>query len=201
MKGIVIPIVCGASLFDCSVGNPIAYPDKAMGYNAAEDAMENNQMITSKFGVGTGAIVAVNAVDDVFEPNSNIPIAGIYDQVNMHRVFSEDIILNSDHVDSSPLANTTIACIITNANLNKAQTNKLASMTHDAYAHTIRPVHTSKDGDTIFAMCSSEVAVELDVVAILAIKPLEQVIVNVCKTAEAAYGLPSYTSLNKNPNA
>ena len=119
MKGIVIPIVCGASLFDCSVGNPIAYPDKAMGYNAAEDAMENNQMITSKFGAGTGAIGAVNAVDDVFEPNSNIPIAGIYDQVNMHRLFSEDIILNSDHVDSSPLANTTIACIVTNANLNK----------------------------------------------------------------------------------
>ena len=58
----------------------------------------------------------------------------------MRRVFSEDIILNSDHVDSSPLANTTIACIVTNANLNKAQTNKLASMAHDAYAHTIRPV-------------------------------------------------------------
>ncbi len=50
-------------------------------------------------------------------------------------------------------------------------------------------------------MCSNEVAVELDVVAILAIKPLEQAIVNACKTAEAAYGLPSYTSLNKNPNA
>ena len=82
MKGIVIPIVCDASLFlHCFVGNPIAYPDKAMGYNAAEDAMENNQMITSKFGAGTGAIVAVNAVDDVFEPNSNIPIAGIYDQL------------------------------------------------------------------------------------------------------------------------
>lgn len=74
-------------------------------------------------------------------------------------------------------------------------------MAHDAYAHTIRPVHTSKDGDTIFAMCSSEAAAELDVVAILAIKPLEQAIVNACKTAEAAYGLPSYTSLNKNPNA
>ncbi len=45
--------------------------------------------------------------------------------------------------------NTTIGCIITNADLNKAQMNKIASMAHNGYARCIRPVHTSSDGDTI----------------------------------------------------
>ena len=224
MKGIYIPIVCGASLFDCSVGNVKAYPTKQMGYDACKDAFEHNVIEMGNVGAGTGAsvgkmlgfdkamktglgyyaaqlnylqvgaIVAVNAVGDVFEPNSNTPIAGIYDKEKQTRLFTEDIILNSDMVPSNPIANTTIACIVSNANLSKAQANKLASMAHDAYAHTIRPVHTSNDGDTIFTMCSNKVEADLDVVALMAVKVLEQAIVNACKNAQPAYDLPSFLS-------
>ena len=49
-------------------------------------------------------------------------------------------------------ANTTIGCVMTNAKLTKVEANKLASITHNAYAKHISPVHTDFDGDTIFTM-------------------------------------------------
>jgi len=52
--------------------------------------------------------------------------------------------------------NTTIGCIITNAKLTKTQCNKLASVSHNALARAISPVHTSADGDTIFVMATGE---------------------------------------------
>lgn len=46
----------------------------------------------------------------------------------------------ADDVRDLPQGNTTIGCVITNARLNKAQCNKIASITHNAYARTIFPV-------------------------------------------------------------
>ena len=48
-------------------------------------------------------------------------------------------------------ANTTIGVVITDALLTKAQTSRLAQVAHDGLARTIRPVHTTMDGDTLFA--------------------------------------------------
>ena len=76
--------------------------------------------------------------------------------------------------------NTTIGCILTNAKLTKAQANKIASMAHNGYARTIRPVHTSSDGDTIFAMASQKVEAQPDVVGALAAKGMAKAIENAC---------------------
>ena len=96
-----------------------------------------------------------------------------------------------------PMANTTISCIITNADLTKAQMNKVASVAHNGYAHCIRPVHTSNDGDTIFALGSKKVKADPDVVGIMATKAIEMAIVNAAIKAKAAYGLTSYMKLHK----
>jgi len=53
-------------------------------------------------------------------------------------------------------ANTTIACVITNAALSKAECSIVSGMAHDGYARSIRPVHTTMDGDAIFTMASGE---------------------------------------------
>lgn len=223
MQDIVVPIVCQACLFDLGVGQKDGYPDKEMGFAACKNS-EFNLVEMGNVGAGTGAsvgkllgtshamksglgscayqegnlkvgaIVAVNAAGDVFEPNSNIHVSGLYDPETLDYMNSEDLISS---MASSPLENTTIACILTNADLAKSEMNKVASMAQDALARTIRPVHTSNDGDTVFAMCSNEVKASMDVVAILAIKALEQAIVLGCKEADEAYGLRSYKSLHK----
>ena len=52
--------------------------------------------------------------------------------------------------------NTTIGTVITNAEITREEANKLASMAHDGLALAIRPVHTSYDGDTFFALGTGE---------------------------------------------
>lgn len=227
MKGITIPIVCQACLFDCSVSDPKAYPDKEMGYQACINA-EKNTPEQGNVGAGTGAsvgkflgfdkamktglghaafqvqdlkvgaIVALNACGDIYFPNSDKRIAGIYDRESNIEINSEEAILETyEKIMKDPMANTTISCIITNADLTKAQMNKVASVAHNGYAHCIRPVHTSNDGDTIFALGSKKVKADPDVVGIMATKAVEIAIVNAATKAKTAYGLTSYMELHK----
>ena len=48
--------------------------------------------------------------------------------------------------------NTTIGVIATNARLDSAAVNRLATLGHDGMAMAIRPVHTLYDGDALFAV-------------------------------------------------
>jgi L-aminopeptidase/D-esterase-like protein len=54
--------------------------------------------------------------------------------------------------------NTTLAVIATNATLDKAQTQRVAMMAHDGMARAIRPAHTPFDGDTVFALSTTRMA-------------------------------------------
>ena len=47
---------------------------------------------------------------------------------------------------------TTLAVVATDAELTKAEAAKVARMAHDGLARTIDPVHTTLDGDTVFAL-------------------------------------------------
>lgn len=44
MKVAHVPIVCGASLFDLTVGDPKIRPDKAMGYQACLNSEKMNRL-------------------------------------------------------------------------------------------------------------------------------------------------------------
>lgn len=225
MKDIVVPIVCQASLFDLSCSASSAWPDKAMGYAAAE-ASEENRLETGCYGAGTGAsvgkalgtdkamksgigscayeigplqvgaVVAVNACGDVFYPDSQERLAGIYDKNSHQEINTEEAILAlAADMFKTMNRNTTIGCIITNADFTQAEMTKLAGMTQNALARTIRPVHTPSDGDTIFAMTTNQVQADLTLVSVMAVKAMEQAIVDALESAEPAYGLESWSSL------
>jgi D-aminopeptidase len=49
------------------------------------------------------------------------------------------------------LANTTIAVVAADAPLSKTQAKRLAIQAHDGIAHALRPAHTWRDGDIVFA--------------------------------------------------
>lgn len=87
--------------------------------------------------------------------------------------------------------NTTISCLITNAKLTKAQCNKLASILHDGYARAIKPVHSTRDGDTIFVMATGEKEVNFDAFAALATDILQYSVIDGAISAKSAYGLPA----------
>ena len=93
--------------------------------------------------------------------------------------------------------NTTIGAVITNAALPKAQLCKVAGMAHDGMARAIRPVHTSMDGDTIYALSVGNVDANLDLVGTLAAHVVARAIECAVTSAEGAYGLPCARDLEK----
>ncbi|NEE60973.1 peptidase S58 family protein, partial [Streptomyces sp. SID8455] len=58
-----------------------------------------------------------------------------------------------------PPFNTTIAVVATDADLVRAQAQKLAGTAHDGMARAVRPVHLLTDGDTVFALATGRVRV------------------------------------------
>ncbi len=221
-----VPLVAQACLFDLTAGDPLSRPDKAMGYEAARQAMEEPNYRDGNFGAGCGAtvgkiagmetcmktgigsyavqigelkigaIVALNALGDVFDWKSQKQIAGLLaEDKKAFRNSSEVLIKSFDKAANCFANNTTLGVIITNAKLEKASLCKIAGMGHDGYARSIRPVHTSYDGDSIFALSVGEVEADMDVVGTLAAEMISEAIIRAVKSAESAYGFPAARDL------
>ena len=67
-----------------------------------------------------------------------------------------------------PAANTTLAVVATNALLDPARARRTATAAHDGLARALAPAHTLLDGDTVFALATG--AVEVDLPAVVAIQ-------------------------------
>lgn len=143
-----------------------------------------------------GAIIAVNCVGDVYDYQSGKIIAGARSKgrnefADSEKLFLEQYKCNTDIYSG----NTVIGCIISNANLTKAQATKLASLGQNGVARMIRPAHTIFDGDTIFTMCSGKIDTKLDAVGILACRAVEHAIIDAIKSADSYSIFPSAKDL------
>lgn len=215
----VVPIVCGASLFDLVVGDPKCRPDQEMGYqaccNAGTKPLEEGNVGAGtgasvgkflgvermmKSGLGTytlqigdlivGAVVAVNSLGDVIDIETGQRLAGMLNEEGTEVVSTEKTLYQQYANNRNVFSgNTTIGCIITNAKLTKNQANKIASIGHNGFARAIRPVHTMADGDTIFALSVGEVEVMPDAVGALAAEVMAKAINRAVLKARPAYGL------------
>src|SRR5215217_1677157 len=220
-----IPLVSAAVLFDIVVGDPTSRPDAAMGYEAASSA-KSGDVAQGTVGAGTGASVgkvlgmeramkggigsasielqdglvvgalaAVNAFGEVRDPRTGKVLAG-------PRL--EDGTLG-DTVELLPEAaarlrwgeNTTLGIVATNARLTKPQVNKVAQMAHDGLARTVYPVHTTVDGDVVFAASTGRVEATPDVVGAWGARVLEEAIVRAVLAAEGIAGLPAASDLTR----
>ena len=102
---------------------------------------------------------------------------------------------NIDVKENKFVGNTTIGVVFTNAKFDKSQLCKIASMAHDGYARAIRPVHTSADGDSIYAVSLGNVAADQDVVGALGARVMAKAILRAVQAAEPSYGFPAMCSL------
>ncbi|MFE1953945.1 P1 family peptidase [Streptomyces sp. NPDC059524] len=62
----------------------------------------------------------------------------------------------SGPVSGPATLNTTLAVVATDADLSRAQAQKVAGTAHDGIARAVRPVHLLNDGDTVFALATGE---------------------------------------------
>ena len=181
-----IPIVSGAILFDLGIvrGDVRPGPDegRAACLAASSGSMEEGSVGAGtgatvakllgrdrglKGGIGTsgldlgdglvvGAIVAVNAVGGIVDPETSEIVAGPLDDDGVTMLDSMKVITSPGFGETAPRGgqNTTIGVVATNATLTKSQANKLADVSHDGLAMAVRPAHLMSDGDTMFALAT-----------------------------------------------
>lgn len=149
-------------------------------------------------GVKVGAVVSVNAFGDIFDYDTGKKLAGLLgeDKKSFRSSEEELIKLTRDkEISFNLVENTTIGTIITNAKFTKTQMGKIASMAHNGFARTIKPVHTTLDGDSIYAMSVGDIKASIDAVGSLAAIVMGRAINNAVKNAESSYGLKAYNNI------
>ena len=217
-----VPLVPAAAIFDLAFGSANIRPDASAGYRACEQASSApvaqgtigagtgatvGKMAGPDFmmkgGLGSastqlsdgtlvGAIVVVNALGDVVDPQTQTVIAGARSPSG------------SGFLAGNPFGNTTIAVVATNAALTKEQANKVAQMAHDGMAQAIHPAHTMFDGDTVFALAlgpgsqilhgSPLAAMHTSAIGAAAATTLARAIVKAVRNATTLHGVPAVYS-------
>ncbi len=222
MRHLNVPIVPAAILYDLGIGDPAIHPTWECGYKAAQIANSGPVQEGSvgagagatvgklvgldramRGGIGTAmaelpngirvaALMVVNSVGNVVDPDTGHPIAGAL-TADGAAIADASSILTDRALNTPTAENTTIGVVATNATLTKTELAIVARMAHDGLARAVRPSHTPSDGDTIFAIATGEIegAVSLLRIGALAADTTAHAIV---RGVSAATSLPNYPS-------
>ena len=226
-----VPIVPAAILFDLGLVQSRVRPGADEGYAACEAAasgpFEEGSVGAGtgatvgkvmgaerrvKGGIGTasiklddglvvGAVVAVNSIGGIYDPDTGDIVAG--PQADGGEMLdSMQIIISPDYRSPGRRpreTNTTIGVVATNARLDKAQANKLASIAHDGIALAVRPAHLMGDGDTLFALSTGAHVGEFQIDQVLAagVQCVAWAIVRGVEKARGIGGVPGVRELSK----
>ena len=143
-----------------------------------------------------GAVVVVNALGDVFDWKNGKQIAGLMtEDKTALRSTSEYMKRSYAIIENKFVGNTTLAVVMTNGRFNKSQLCKIAGMAHDGFARSINPVHTSADGDSIYAVSVGEIEADQDLVGAMSAEVVSEAIIRAVERAESAFGIPCASDL------
>ncbi|MGW1407278.1 P1 family peptidase [Streptomyces sp. NPDC002403] len=111
-------------------------------------------------GITVGALVVVNAAGSVVDPRTGV-LYGEYGAAEPPVRPAPEVLRAAERrlaeareAEARPPLNTTLAVVATDAELTRAQAQKLAGTAHDGLARAVRPVHLLTDGDTVFALAT-----------------------------------------------
>jgi len=180
-----IPIVPSAIIFDFHINYErnwsIETPFKKLAFEACEKASTDTLLGnigaglgatagTIKGGLGSasytidneiivGALAIANPAGSVLIPGSNKFWAGNLEYRDEFGGLGSANISDQEILSQQLISdgfNTTICVVATNYILDKAESTRVAIMAQDGIARAIRPVHTPKDGDVVFALSTCE---------------------------------------------
>ncbi len=111
-------------------------------------------------GITVAALVVANAAGSALDPETGVLYGEFFEGRRVayparevheaaRRRLAEVAALNAP-----PPLNTTLAVVVTDADLSRAQAQKLAGTAHDGIARAVRPVHLLTDGDTVFTLAT-----------------------------------------------
>ncbi|MFV0135336.1 P1 family peptidase [Streptomyces sp. HMX87] len=162
-------------------------------------------------GVTVAALVVANAVGSAVDPETGVLYGELfegrrvaYPEAPVHQAARRRL-AEAAARNATPPLNTTLAVVATDADLSKAQAQKLAGTAHDGIARAVRPVHLLSDGDTVFALATGRRPLDtggplaLNEVLAAGADMVTRAIVRAVRSAEPVDGpggaWPSYTEL------
>ncbi len=149
-------------------------------------------------GTTVAAVVAVNSIGGIWDYTDGRLLAG---PRRDDGTFDDPVgILLDGTPAASPTGpvNTTIGVVATDAKLSREESNYLARVSHDGLAISIRPCHTIRDGDTMFAMATGESAAQVDLTSLgaAAVEATAQAVLRAVRRATGLGGIPSVSELD-----
>lgn len=138
-----------------------------------------------------GALVACNAFGDVVDIHTGCLLAGTR-RAPESRELADTAALLRQGVQPRVLdgSNTTLAIVATNAQLNKAQAQKLAQLAQHGLVKGLSPAHTLVDGDTVFAVSTGKYPADLVRLGLVAADLVAISLARAVRTAHSAGGVP-----------
>ena len=99
---------------------------------------------------------------------------------------------------AEPLESTTLVCLMTDAELTKAECGIVAKMAHAGMARAVDPVHSAVDGDVVF-MLATGTAPRLEplIVGVVAAALTAEAIRDGCRQATTVAGIPALADLGR----
>jgi len=152
-------------------------------------------------GVVVAALVVVNAFGDVVDPWERKILAGARDPQNPAAFIDSAARIKAGFsLPKQEIAfqNTTLGVVATNVKLSKRQAIKVAQMAQSGFARTIRPVHSTVDGDLIFTLCAGDVREDVNAVGLMAEEAIAAAVLRAIRGADGLGFLPAYRDLHKN---
>ena len=222
-----IPIVPTAVIFDIFFGDPKVRPTPEMGYEACMNAQETVEegsvgvgtgaavgkifeiSRAMKGGVGTSSIVmpdgltvaslvVVNAFGDIIDNVTGKIIAGArVSPESLEFANTVESIKKGAVKKQFGLVNTTLGVVATNAKFDKKGITKIAQMAQGGLIKTISPVHTTFDGDLVFALATGECEADINLVGVLGEFVIAEAIKRAVKKADGFGILPAFKDITK----
>jgi L-aminopeptidase/D-esterase-like protein len=222
-----IPIVPTAVIFDIFFGDPKVRPTPEMGYEACMNAQETVEegsvgvgtgaavgkifeiSRAMKGGVGTSSIVmpdgltvaslvVVNAFGDIIDNVTGKIIAGArVSPESLEFANTVESIKKGAVKKQFGLVNTTLGVVATNAKFDKKGITKIAQMAQGGLIKTISPVHTTFDGDLVFALATGECEADINLVGVLGEFVIAEAIKRAVKKADGFGILPAFKDSTK----
>jgi L-aminopeptidase/D-esterase-like protein len=194
-----------ASTDDGPMGNVGAGMGATVGKTAGPANMMKGGLgyATRELGeVTVGALVAVNAGGDVIDEDGSV-LAGARvpggGRAAIRARLAEPDAGAALPEPVPPGGSTTLGVVTTNAALGKSEVFRVAVQAHDGMARAIVPVHTTYDGDTVFAISVPRVSASMDLVAVLAEEALADAIRAAVRAATTIAGIPGLAGAPSHP--
>jgi L-aminopeptidase/D-esterase-like protein len=216
-----VPIVPAAVVFDLGISGNDRRPGAAEGRMACQAAREGDHEVGSvgagtgatvgkilgaegwcKGGLGAAAatlhdgttvaaLAVVNAFGDVLDERGEI-IAGAFDAGSGFVGSARWAMANSPvHPRLGAGQHTTLACVVTDAALDKVDANRVARMGQAGLCRAVSPANTPLDGDIVFCLATGHAPANAAVVGMAAAEVVAEAIRDGVRRATSVRGVPT----------